>query len=107
MKEEAWIRAGKSDKTTVGQWQLEQLEELQLLQPEEPIEVTETVLFGEPALRAKSDSSTGWGIAIMGFRKQEAFLLSIEAPTAEALDEFLPTWEKMLESIEASGGQRY
>lgn len=38
---EAWIRAGRSDKTTVGQWQLEQLEELQLLQPAEPIELTD------------------------------------------------------------------
>lgn len=68
---------------------------------QEPMEVSETVIFGVPALSVKAHSeSVGWGFGIMGFVNDEAFLLSLSAPSEEALDEFRPTWNRMLESIE-------
>ena len=67
----------------------------------EPIEVSETVIFGVPALKANThDRNNNWGVSIMGFLADEAFLLSIEAPSKEALAKFMPTWTRMLESIE-------
>ena len=37
----------------------------------------------------------------MGYAGDQAFLLSIEAASEQALDEFLPTFEAMLASVEA------
>ena len=73
----------------------------------EPIEEEDAVLFGVSALSVRSNSGIGWGIRIMGFLNQEAFLLSITAPTEEALDSFIPIWERMLSSIKSEANYGY
>ena len=64
------------------------------------LQATETEVFDAPALAIKAQEGENWTQTLMGFANEEAFLLSLTAPTEEALDAFLPTWEKMLQSIE-------
>lgn len=66
---------------------------------QEPIEVSETEAFGAPALAAKAFDGEDWGYSLMGFANDEAFLLSLGAPSEEALDAFLPTFEQIVSSI--------
>ncbi len=40
----------------------------------------------------------------MGYAGEQGFLLSVQAPREEALDDFLPTFEAMLASAEAAEG---
>ena len=70
---------------------------------EGPVEPIEAVVFGVPALKvATQDSSGNAGVIYMGFVGSEAFLLSVEAPSEEALAETMPTWTRMLETISSS-----
>ena len=67
---------------------------------QEPMEVSETVVFGVPALKVEThDGNDSWGIFFMGFLEDEAFLFGIGAPSEEALAKIMPTWTRMLESI--------
>lgn len=66
---------------------------------QEPVEVSESEVFGVPALAAKAFDGEDWGYTLMGFVNDEAFLLGYGAPSEEALDGFLPTWEQMVASI--------
>ena len=63
------------------------------------LDQSETSVFGVPALRATIRTQFGSGEALVGFTDDEAFLLRFRAPTEEALDEFIPTWTHMLDSI--------
>ena len=63
------------------------------------LDQSETSVFGVPALRATIRTQFGSGEALVGFTDDEAFLLRFRAPTEEALDEFIPTWTRMLDSI--------
>ncbi|MDX1615174.1 MAG: hypothetical protein R3300_12750 [Candidatus Promineifilaceae bacterium] len=63
--------------------------------PPERLEV-----FDAPALAVRAQGQGDWVYALMGFTNNEAFLLSVEAPGPQALDAFMPTWERMLASIE-------
>lgn len=66
-------------------------------------DVLETEIFGVPALRVKydHDNENGAHVFYMGFIEGEAFLFGLGAPSEDAIDEFMPTWEKMIESIES------
>ncbi len=64
------------------------------------IAMTETTVFGVPALRVFRSEATVGRVLLMGFRDGEAFLLSFEAPSREARDLFLPTWDRILASIQ-------
>jgi hypothetical protein len=66
---------------------------------QEPVEVSETTAFGAPALFARTCDDEGMGYSVMGFVNDEAFLLSLGAPSEEALDAFFPTFERMLASV--------
>jgi len=63
------------------------------------IEVTELEIFGVPAYRVETDDGSDWGVSLMGIRGDEAFLFGFGAPSEEAREAFLPTWELMLQSI--------
>ena len=66
----------------------------------QPIEASETVVFGVSSLNVRSHNRFGnWVDFLLGFLDDEAFLLVIDAPSEEALDEIMPTWTRMLESI--------
>ena len=63
---------------------------------------TEVEVFGVPAIRVRVTAAVGGEfIAYQGIRAEtgEPFLFSFGAPTGEILDEFLPTWDAMFESI--------
>ena len=66
---------------------------------EESIEVTELEIFGVPAYSVKTSASSRWGVNIMGIRGDEAFLFGFGAPSEAARDDFLPTWDRILQSI--------
>ena len=67
---------------------------------QQPTEESETVVFGVPALSVNYRTLSGQrGNVLLGFLNDEAFLLSITAPTEEAIARIMPTWTKMLESI--------
>lgn len=61
-------------------------------------EISETTLFGVPAVRAKF-YEVQWYIEYAGFINDEAFIFGVEAPSEEMLENFLPTWELILASI--------
>lgn len=61
-------------------------------------EITETVVFGVPALRSSYYESQ-WRITYAGFIKDEAFIFAVGAPTEQLLDDFMPTWDLILASI--------
>ena len=72
----------------------------QLFDSQEPIEESETVIFGVPALSVEiHDRDDNWGIVFMGILGNEVFLFGIGGPSKEALDKIKPTWTRMLESI--------
>ncbi len=66
---------------------------------DESIEVTEVEIFGVPAYRVETDDGSDWGVSLMGIRVEEAFLFGFGAPSEAAREAFLPTWDRMLESI--------
>ena len=66
---------------------------------DESIEVTEVEVFGVPAYRVETDDGSDWGVSLMGIRGEEAFLFGFGAPSEAARDAFLPTWDRMLQSI--------
>ena len=64
-------------------------------------DVSETEIFGVPALRVElGDDSTDVRIMYMGFIEDEAFLFGVGAPSQDALDDFRPAWEAMLDTIQ-------
>ncbi|MEE9247477.1 MAG: hypothetical protein V3U79_02115 [Dehalococcoidia bacterium] len=65
----------------------------------EVLETSNTSVFGVPVLSVTVRSPSNSGIALIGFVKDEAFALSMIAPSEEARDQFIPTWTRMLESI--------
>lgn len=71
---------------------------------QDPLEPEELEAFGVPALAVKATDGDIWEHTLMGFVNDEAFLLGMSAPTEEGLDEIMPTWEAMLDSIEPSDG---
>ena len=62
-------------------------------------QVTKTTLFGAPAIQVITVDDTGPTLEVTGFLAEEAFLLSLQAPTTDALDTFLPTWAAIVASI--------
>ena len=67
------------------------------------LEVTETELFGAPAMAVKTTDEAGnWTHYLMGFVDEEAYLLFLVAPDEDALETYMPTWQRMLDSIEPS-----
>ena len=66
---------------------------------QEPIEVSESEVFGVPSLAARSCGTEGCGYTLMGFVNDEAFYLFVGAETEKELDAFLPTFEQMVASI--------
>ena len=62
--------------------------------------VAETEIFGVPALRAELVNQFGdAAVFYMGFIKDEVLLFGLSAPSEDALEEFMSTWEEMLASI--------
>lgn len=66
---------------------------------QEPVEVSESEVFGVPALAARACNAESCEYALMGFVNDEAFYLRSKAVTEEELDAFLPTFEHMVASI--------
>jgi hypothetical protein len=66
---------------------------------EESIEVTELEIFGVRAYSVEGNDGPTWGISLMGIRGDEAFLFGFGAPSEEARGAFMPTWDRMLQSI--------
>jgi len=66
---------------------------------QESIEVTELEIFGVPAYSVETSDGSTWGVTLMGIRGDEAFLFGFGAPSEEAREAFMPTWERMLQSI--------
>lgn len=68
-------------------------------------DLAEVEVFDSPAIRVRVTPSEGReSIQYQGVRADtgEVFLLGFGAPTGEILDEFLPTWDAMFESITAT-----
>lgn len=65
----------------------------------DPIEVTDVELFGVPAKRVRAEGRRWWEVNFSGVRNDEVFHLSFSAPSEEVLDSFMPTVERILESI--------
>ena len=61
--------------------------------------VTKATLFGVPAIQVIAVDDTGPTLEVTGLLADEAFLLSLQAPTTDALDTFLPTWEAIVAGI--------
>ena len=65
----------------------------------------EVEVFDRPAIRVRVTHADGSeSVQYQGVRSDtgEAFLFGFGAPTGEILDEFLPTWDAMFESITAA-----
>ena len=62
-------------------------------------DVSEVAIFGVPALAARIRLPDSSDIAVMGFRNDEGFLLTLKTPNDEERDLFLPVWQRMLDSI--------
>jgi hypothetical protein len=68
-------------------------------------DISETTLLTWPALRLQTTDSMGNSIiTIVAQQGLELIRLSLAAPSAEALETFLPTWEAMLVSIKMQQG---
>ncbi len=63
-------------------------------------QVTQSEVFGVPAIRSRHHVNTKYSYEYMGFLNGEVFLFGLAAPSEQLLDEISPTWEKMVESIE-------
>lgn len=61
--------------------------------------ITETTIFGVPALRSEYYEEDHWEISYAGFVNNEAFFFIVSAPTEEMLNDFKPTFELMIASI--------
>ena len=61
--------------------------------------VSEVTVFGVPALAANVRGREGSLISLMGLVGDEAFLLSLNAPHEDGLDDFKPVWARMLDSV--------
>ena len=66
---------------------------------DESLEVTELEIFDVPAYSVETGDGSSWGVNLMGIRGDEAFLFGFGAPSEEARAAFLPTWDRMLQSI--------
>jgi hypothetical protein len=66
---------------------------------EELSEPAETELFGAPAVGLRYHDDNVWGYIWTGLADEGAFLINVAAPSEAGLDEILPTFEAMLESI--------
>jgi pimeloyl-ACP methyl ester carboxylesterase len=63
----------------------------------EPIDVSEATFLSWPVLRVRSIDRAGNAIdTVQGFIGDLSFVLALSAPTANALDTFLPTWDSIL-----------
>jgi hypothetical protein len=75
---------------------------------EDPVEISETSFLSWPALQVRTVDGMGNHInSIPGFlneAKIEGYIVTLAAPSAEALDAFLPAWEAMLGSITITKG---
>jgi hypothetical protein len=69
---------------------------------QEPIDTSELEVFGVPAYSVETYDGSTWGVSVMGLREGEAFLLGFAASSEEARDAFMPTWDRMLQSISPS-----
>lgn len=67
-------------------------------------EVSETEIFGVPALCAMADKLFETVMKCGGFIADEAFLVSVKAPTEEKFDQLLVIWEEMRRSIRPMSG---
>ena len=67
---------------------------------QEPIELIEAEVFDTAALGARTSGEDDWSYILMGFTDDRAFLLQFTAPSEEALDDMMPTWEEMLASTQ-------
>ena len=66
---------------------------------------TEAQVFGVPARRVTGTLGFGRVVnCLFGLTEKLGFLLCLEAPSEQALSEFMPTWEQMLASIRPVGG---
>ena len=71
---------------------------------DDTVMIEETEIFGVPALRVRSsDRSRVTEVVYMGYVNDKVFLLSFQAPSEEALDEYIPTIDGMVASIEPVG----
>lgn len=62
----------------------------------------ETEVFGVPALGVRYYDDGVYGYILMGYVNNEGFLLNIAAPTEAELDQILPTFTAMRQSIVAT-----
>jgi hypothetical protein len=73
------------------------------------IEVADAELFGVPAKRVRAKGRYWWEVNFSGVRNDEVFHLSFTAPSEESLNAFMPTIERILESIryiDRTGGEK-
>ena len=70
----------------------------------QPRETRQISLFGVPTLRVKAAEEDQWGVAYFGVKDERFFLFVLTAVSEEALDEFMPTWNQMVESIKPVDG---
>jgi hypothetical protein len=69
---------------------------------------TQTELFGVPALQFRVTDAAGNAILMMvGIYEDNSFVLNVTAPSDAALDDFMPTWERIRNSIEPHVVQLY
>ena len=70
----------------------------------QPRETRQISLFGVPTLRVKAAEEDQWGVAYFGVKDERFFLFVFTAVSEEALDEFMPTWNQLLEGIKPVEG---
>lgn len=61
--------------------------------------VTESTIFGVPALRSEYYEEDHWDISYAGYINNEAFFFLVSAPSEEMLENFKPTFDLMIASI--------
>ena len=67
---------------------------------QEPIELIETEAFNAPALSVIATTGDDWIYTFMGYTDDRAYILTFSAPSEQALDDMMPTWEAILASIQ-------
>ena len=68
---------------------------------QQPVETADLTFLARPALRAQTVDGAGNAVStVQGVIDGAGYMLTLAAPSPEALDAFLPTWEQMLDSIE-------
>jgi hypothetical protein len=76
---------------------------LSFIKWKDPIEVTDIELFGVPTKRVRAESTQWWEVRYFGLKNDEVFHLMFAAPTEETLEVFMPTIDRILESIRIHG----